>query len=258
MVNQQVGRNDPCPCGSGKKYKKCCISKDAELFYLDNFQGQEIVFDDSFVKRDIIEIKQIFNDINSRMEFDIVKGLKLLKEIYKKYGELHDRFSPIFTCSKGCSYCCYPNVTVMPIEAELIRNYVLDHFNSDRQSMIINQINEQKENYISHVGFEKMDPEIADKLQNEYLSKQIPCPFLIDCQCIIYAVRPFVCRAMATTAHSDKCKNDEEKMHFDPYNINNVVPSGLLMISKKVFGSTVIPKHLAAFFINGFEAITIE
>jgi preprotein translocase subunit SecA len=26
IVNQapKVGRNDPCPCGSGKKYKKCC------------------------------------------------------------------------------------------------------------------------------------------------------------------------------------------------------------------------------------------
>lgn len=23
----KVGRNDPCPCGSGKKYKKCCIDK---------------------------------------------------------------------------------------------------------------------------------------------------------------------------------------------------------------------------------------
>ena len=23
-ANQKVGRNDPCPCGSGKKYKKCC------------------------------------------------------------------------------------------------------------------------------------------------------------------------------------------------------------------------------------------
>jgi hypothetical protein len=22
----KVGRNDPCPCGSGKKYKKCCMS----------------------------------------------------------------------------------------------------------------------------------------------------------------------------------------------------------------------------------------
>ncbi|GAE93255.1 protein export cytoplasm protein SecA ATPase RNA helicase [Gracilibacillus boraciitolerans JCM 21714] len=25
VVNEQkIGRNDPCPCGSGKKYKKCC------------------------------------------------------------------------------------------------------------------------------------------------------------------------------------------------------------------------------------------
>ncbi len=26
--NPKVGRNDPCPCGSGKKYKKCCGSKE--------------------------------------------------------------------------------------------------------------------------------------------------------------------------------------------------------------------------------------
>jgi tetratricopeptide (TPR) repeat protein len=24
----QTGRNDPCPCGSGKKYKRCCLDKD--------------------------------------------------------------------------------------------------------------------------------------------------------------------------------------------------------------------------------------
>jgi len=24
-VTEKVGRNDPCPCGSGKKYKHCCI-----------------------------------------------------------------------------------------------------------------------------------------------------------------------------------------------------------------------------------------
>jgi len=23
---RDVGRNDPCPCGSGKKFKKCCLS----------------------------------------------------------------------------------------------------------------------------------------------------------------------------------------------------------------------------------------
>lgn len=26
-MSHKVGRNDPCPCGSGKKYKKCCMEK---------------------------------------------------------------------------------------------------------------------------------------------------------------------------------------------------------------------------------------
>jgi uncharacterized protein YecA (UPF0149 family) len=24
-ANRDIGRNDPCPCGSGKKFKKCCL-----------------------------------------------------------------------------------------------------------------------------------------------------------------------------------------------------------------------------------------
>jgi tetratricopeptide (TPR) repeat protein len=24
----KIGRNDPCPCGSGQKYKRCCMGKD--------------------------------------------------------------------------------------------------------------------------------------------------------------------------------------------------------------------------------------
>ncbi len=27
----KLGRNDPCPCGSGKKYKRCCYEKDREV-----------------------------------------------------------------------------------------------------------------------------------------------------------------------------------------------------------------------------------
>ena len=26
----KIGRNQPCPCGSGKKYKKCCLNKPAQ------------------------------------------------------------------------------------------------------------------------------------------------------------------------------------------------------------------------------------
>ena len=28
--SKKVGRNDPCPCGSGKKYKKCCLDKESK------------------------------------------------------------------------------------------------------------------------------------------------------------------------------------------------------------------------------------
>lgn len=28
-----VGRNDPCPCGSGKKYKQCCLNADKKTSF---------------------------------------------------------------------------------------------------------------------------------------------------------------------------------------------------------------------------------
>lgn len=27
VKDKKIGRNDPCPCGSGKKYKQCCMKK---------------------------------------------------------------------------------------------------------------------------------------------------------------------------------------------------------------------------------------
>jgi hypothetical protein len=28
QTGKGAGRNDPCPCGSGRKYKQCCLEKD--------------------------------------------------------------------------------------------------------------------------------------------------------------------------------------------------------------------------------------
>ena len=48
---RNIGRNDPCPCGSGKKFKKCCIGK-AELLELaapdDPFDVDKASEDDQF------------------------------------------------------------------------------------------------------------------------------------------------------------------------------------------------------------------
>jgi len=33
-ADEKVGRNDPCPCGSGKKYKRCCLQQEAASYSL--------------------------------------------------------------------------------------------------------------------------------------------------------------------------------------------------------------------------------
>ena len=34
VLHPKIGRNEPCPCGSGKKFKKCCIeSYDREYMF---------------------------------------------------------------------------------------------------------------------------------------------------------------------------------------------------------------------------------
>lgn len=48
MCMKQVGRNDLCPCNSGKKYKKCCIEKlprkqGVYICHRDKFQGVTLV-----------------------------------------------------------------------------------------------------------------------------------------------------------------------------------------------------------------------
>ncbi|MDR1689720.1 MAG: SEC-C domain-containing protein [Clostridiales bacterium] len=57
----KVGRNDPCPCGSGKKYKKCCLSKDEILkfeylpSYFPNEEEDDEEYDDEEENREMVE-----------------------------------------------------------------------------------------------------------------------------------------------------------------------------------------------------------
>lgn len=47
----KVGRNDPCPCGSGKKYKQCCMERD-RIAQIERVQWQrsyEALFDQLFL-----------------------------------------------------------------------------------------------------------------------------------------------------------------------------------------------------------------
>ena len=38
----KIGRNQLCPCGSGLKYKKCCLNKTKEENYCFGFYDKEV------------------------------------------------------------------------------------------------------------------------------------------------------------------------------------------------------------------------
>jgi len=40
---REIGRNDSCLCGSGKKYKKCCLMKDQEMENFENPKGKHFI-----------------------------------------------------------------------------------------------------------------------------------------------------------------------------------------------------------------------
>lgn len=66
-----VGRNDPCPCGSGKKYKKCCDGKEAVT--VEVMQAEEIerilqkFYDDYPKKEDVSNFVQIANEMKEKL-----------------------------------------------------------------------------------------------------------------------------------------------------------------------------------------------
>ena len=49
-MNRNVGRNDLCPCLSGKKYKKCCLPKDQQE------ERETLVKANSAVNNDAVEV----------------------------------------------------------------------------------------------------------------------------------------------------------------------------------------------------------
>ena len=60
-----AGRNDPCPCGSGKKYKQCCLPKDraAQAQRIEAKRDTEIP--EAVMPLEYPESNPVFNDVEA-------------------------------------------------------------------------------------------------------------------------------------------------------------------------------------------------
>ena len=72
-----VGRNESCPCGSGKKYKKCCMNKEK-----DTISNKRIKIDNKEIDEEMI-----FNFFTNFQKL-ILEGKPHIKE-YKRIRKLH-------------------------------------------------------------------------------------------------------------------------------------------------------------------------
>lgn len=57
----KIGRNDPCPCGSGKKYKFCCLNKENDT---KNVIDTEIEYEYCIIFNDNLSEQEVSNDEN--------------------------------------------------------------------------------------------------------------------------------------------------------------------------------------------------
>lgn len=64
----KVGRNDPCPCGSGKKYKKCCIDKETSIFSEELKNDHDVPSDDRWEDEETNDSLFGLNDFNEENE----------------------------------------------------------------------------------------------------------------------------------------------------------------------------------------------
>ncbi len=91
LVLRKTNRNAPCPCGSGKKYKKCCLPKHEEARrILPSNTVQEM--EQSARRKEALE-KEIQKGFDLIFSQDIVKAKRLAEKLLKEYPEddrLHD------------------------------------------------------------------------------------------------------------------------------------------------------------------------
>lgn len=89
--NKKVGRNDPCPCGSGKKYKKCCLSQDENKKLLNKKLNQSGDLNDKYFSK--FKYIEEFGYPLLKIDFFLLEIANIcghILDLYNKYGEINN------------------------------------------------------------------------------------------------------------------------------------------------------------------------
>ncbi len=202
-------RNEPCPCGSGKKYKKCHGQTGASLPQLLPYQVNRAIA----YQGKLGQIRRLFCEKYTRFkQAGLAEATASLRAEIESQGE-H------ISCGRGCAHCCYVYVFATMQEAECIVHYLYEHEEALQHFLHAYQ------DWSRRLSPVARSLPLLDRLQGRtlrgeatagekeqftaeltrYASQHAPCPFLIDNACSIYEVRPFVCAGIVSASPSDWC-----------------------------------------------------
>ena len=87
----KIGRNEPCPCGSGKKYKHCCLQKHERARETeDSEQAENLRANEKEQEQLVQRIEKAFTLLGSQQYPEAIRfALKLIK-LYPNEDRLHD------------------------------------------------------------------------------------------------------------------------------------------------------------------------
>ncbi|MDP2917575.1 MAG: SEC-C metal-binding domain-containing protein [Dehalococcoidia bacterium] len=211
---KKVGRNEPCPCGSGKKYKKCCgVTGDSKVTIRRDPDYFEINRDIAYRGR-IGQMRKKYSILFIEAK---KKNISTLEEAQAKAAVERNQ---VISCQKGCHYCCSAYVEATLQECEAIVYHLYE--NSEILKAFLGKYPKWREDvrkngdlYKQCGRFWKMKitPENARNLKKQcddenqkYYEQNICCPFLNQDLCSIYKVRPYMCVALTSVSPQEYCR----------------------------------------------------
>lgn len=201
----KIGRNDPCPCGSGMKFKKCCDAPTRQAsLTLEQFQ-KEIAY---------------LGSIGAERKASCEQYIDWKKQKLEEISQEIQNSGYTVSCLEGCSHCCSQHIGAYLQECDAIVYWlyqnpeVMDAFLVNYPGWRakvgdIKRIGDLFNQFFANCG-ERDAQEAYLKEAENYGKKNVPCPFLKDNRCMIYPVRPLVCATYVTTSPPENCKSTSE------------------------------------------------
>ena len=159
---KKIGLNEPCPCGSGKKYKKCCKGKEEQNFFAE------------LPPAELDVLKDKFKDYNLSELIATLASLQLLPENHSKTFRLE-------TITKIA--CSLENVGTHEVKSKEIQNIINENlpYKSDigkledpPENLFTENIIFCGGNYIVYPGISENETQILSKLlEIVHLSKNL-------------------------------------------------------------------------------------